>query len=341
MNKEVRFLLLCGLPASGKSTFAKELIEREDGTKRDDVKYLSSDAIREELYGDESIQTDPSKVFELMRTRTLDALKAGKHVIYDATNISRKRRKGLLQQLPKGIHKTAVYMATNYSTCVDLNIHRDRTVPLEAVDRMYKNLQIPIYSEGWDNIVINYDEGAIENEYPKQFSDAVRVAVLLNKEGYELMNFLASHFEEFFAIHDLPQDSKYHSLSASRHTYYVYKHVLDNYETDDTKEKELMLWTALLHDTGKAFCKSFVNRKGEATRYANFIGHESVSSQLAINFLKRMGFTDGFIHDVAVLILFHMYLLDKNANKEKLKKQVGEDMFKKLEFLRNADTLAH
>lgn len=339
--EQLRFLMLIGLPASGKSTFAKELIEGENGAQRDDIKYLSSDKIREELYGDESVQTDPSKVFELMRTRTLDALKEGKHVIYDATNIGRKKRKGLLQQLPKGVHKTAVYMATGYRTCIDMNTHRERTVPKIAIDNMYKSLQIPIYSEGWDNIVFNYPEGLIEDALPKQFVDAVRAGVLLNREGYNLMDFLASYFREFFAIHDFPQDSKYHSFSTSRHTYYVYKHVLDNYKTEDETEKELMLWTALLHDIGKPFCKSFANRKGEEVRYANFIGHEYVGSQLAVHLLKQMGFDDGFIHTVVTLIQFHMYLLNQDANKEKLKRYVGEDLFKKLEFLREADTLAH
>lgn len=339
--EQLRFLMLIGLPASGKSTFAKELIEGEDGAKRDDIRYLSSDKIREELYGDESVQTDPSKVFELMRIRTLDALKEGKHVIYDATNISRKKRKGLLQQLPKEVVKTAVYMATDYGTAKNQNENRDRVVPQGVIDKMYKNFQIPIYSEGWDNIVFQYDDDTMQNDFPKQFTDAVRAGVLFGREGYELMNFLATYFQEFFNIWDMPQDSKYHSLSVSRHTYYVYKHVLDSYKTEDETEKEMMLWTALLHDTGKHFCKSFVNRKGEETRYANFIGHENVGSQLAVSLLKRMGFDENFIHTVAILIQFHMYLLDQNANKDKLKEYVGNDLFKKLEFLREADTLAH
>ena len=44
MNKPTLFCL-CGLPASGKSTYAKELSKKENAT------IYSSDAIREELYG--------------------------------------------------------------------------------------------------------------------------------------------------------------------------------------------------------------------------------------------------------------------------------------------------
>jgi putative nucleotidyltransferase with HDIG domain len=153
------------------------------------------------------------------------------------------------------------------------------------------------------------------------------------------MTFLAQYFDEFTPIYDMPQDSKYHSLSVSRHIYYVYRYVLETYSGED---KELMLWTALLHDVGKAECKSFYNRKGEETRYANFIGHEYVGSQMAITFLRKLGcFEDEFIYKIATLIQFHMYLLDKNANKQKLLDRVGADTYNKLTILRDADTLAH
>lgn len=331
-----RFMMLVGLPASGKSTFTQEVVEG-----RDDIIVVSSDAIREELYGDESIQQDHAKVFEIMAQRTKEALKNGVHVIYDATNISRKKRKGLLQQLPKFSHKTVVYFATDFQTVKHQNNNRERVVPLDAIERMYKNLQIPIYSEGWDNIVFKYDDETLEADLPKSFTDSVRAGVILNREGYELMPFLSIYFKEFANVLDLAQDSKWHNLSVSRHIYYVYKQVLDNYETNDLAEKELMLWSALLHDVGKRFAKSFKNYKGEETRYANFIGHEYVGSQQAVIVLKRMGFDDEFIHTVATLIQFHMYLLDEKASKDKLLNQVGEDLYKKLEFLRDADTLAH
>ncbi|AYP68304.1 polynucleotide kinase [Bacillus phage vB_BcoS-136] len=335
IDEQVRFMMLVGLAGSGKSTFSNELIE-----DRDDIVYLSSDDLREELFGDENDQTNHSLVFEEMKKRSIEALKNNKHVIYDATNVSRKRRKALLTQLPKEVRKIAIYIATDYNETLRRNNERSRVVPIHAINNMYKTLQIPIYSEGWDSIITVYDNDA-EETLPKQFSDAVRVGVLLGREGYKLMEFLAEYFDEFFKVYDMPQDSKYHSFSVSRHIYYVYKHVLDNYEAESDYDKELMLWTALLHDVGKHFCKSFENRKRQETKYANFIGHEYVGSQLAVNFLKRLGFDDEFIHNVATLIQFHMYLLDENASRDKLKNMVGENMFNKLEFLREADTLAH
>ena len=328
--------MLIGIAGSGKSTVAEELME-----ERDDIVYLSSDLLRIELLGDVNNQESNGDVFDEMRKRTQQALKDGKHVIYDATNVSRKKRRGLLQQLPKDVEKVACYVSTEYKDIVEQNNNRERVVPQHVIDKMYKTMQIPIYSEGWDKIVFFHHDNITNSQLPKQFTDAIRAGVLFNREGYAIMPFLAEYFSEFFGVYDLAQDSKYHSFSVSRHIYYVYKHVLDNYESTDREDMEVMLWTALLHDVGKAFCKSFVNRKGEETRYANFIGHEYVGSQMAVHFLHKLNFEDEFIHKVATLVQFHMYLLDEKANREKLKGYVGEEMFKKLEFLRDADTLAH
>ena len=73
-----------GLPGSGKSTIA---------AAQKGVTIISSDAIRNELYGDENILGKHNEVFELMLRRTREALLKGESVCYDATN-------------PKGYEKT-------------------------------------------------------------------------------------------------------------------------------------------------------------------------------------------------------------------------------------------
>ena len=57
--------MMVGLPASGKSHYAKLL------SKQHNAKIMSSDSIREELYGSESVQEDSNKVFELLHRRVL------------------------------------------------------------------------------------------------------------------------------------------------------------------------------------------------------------------------------------------------------------------------------
>jgi len=322
-----QFMMLVGIAGSGKSTIAEKI--------SNSAVYLSSDKLREELLGDENNQDKNSDIFVEMAKRTKEALQAGFDVVYDATNISRKKRRGLLQQLPKNVTKRVIYMATEMDVIKYQNENRDRVVPPEVIDRMYKNMQVPIYSEGWDDIQFIIPK---LTKFSESVSETIRGMVLTNPYEDEIMDKLSLYFREFKDILDMPQDSTYHSFSVSRHTYYVYKEVFDNYHEHD---RELMLWVALLHDTGKAFCKSFYNRKGEKVRYANFIGHEHVSAQLAVHVMRRLNFDMETIRKATLLIQFHMYLLDQKANRTKLLNQVGQDMFDRLEFLRNADTLAH
>ena len=81
-------IVLVGLPGSGKSSYAEQFKAVDDAICTGVTVIHSSDAIRKELFGDESSQEDNARVFDLMRKRTTEDLKAGKTVIYDATNVT-------------------------------------------------------------------------------------------------------------------------------------------------------------------------------------------------------------------------------------------------------------
>ena len=100
MNVIPKLEILIGLPGSGKSTYYKEECKSNSNSV-----YLSSDKICEELYGNESIQGNPVEVFTLMQSRAIEALKSGRDVFYDATNLTRKDRAGILIATPKYVYK--------------------------------------------------------------------------------------------------------------------------------------------------------------------------------------------------------------------------------------------
>lgn len=141
------FYMMIGLPGSGKSTFVKEQVNKNSNSV-----WVSSDDIRKELFGSEEVQDNSSLVFETMSKRTCEGLKKGCNVYYDATNISARRRKALLNRLPK-CRKIAYFMSTDYTETLKRNSARDRKVPEYVISRMYKNLQIPTLNEGFDEII--------------------------------------------------------------------------------------------------------------------------------------------------------------------------------------------
>ena len=128
------FIMMVGLPYSGKSYYAEKL------SKEYGAVIHSSDAIRAEILGDVQDQNNNGKVFEVLHRRVYDDLSNGKSVVYDATNINYKRRMDAIQRLKRiPCEKVCYLMATPFSECVERSKCRERVVPYEVLERMYKS----------------------------------------------------------------------------------------------------------------------------------------------------------------------------------------------------------
>lgn len=319
MSKKI--IMLCGIPASRKSTHAKYIAQHENAI------ILSSDDMRVELYGDVNHQDSNSELFQELYKRAKLNLAAGQNVIIDATNISQKKRINFINDF-KQYQKEVVYISANFATCVLADTHREKSVGYSVLDRMYKQLQIPLKEEGWDKVSYYFNENY-------HYGTADLVKLITSQNTYEELFEELGKFSLFEDIEGLSHDSSYHSLSVSRHTYYVWNYILDSYHGED---RLVMLWAALLHDVGKAHCKNFK----EGSRYANYIGHENVSGQITMNFLHELGFGMEFILQVVKVVQNHMRLLDDPNGKSEAKIRVmyGQDLVDKLLFFREADTSA-
>lgn len=144
-----------GLPYSGKMTWAEKMAQ----TTGANLVVLSSDEIRGELYGDESCQSNPRRVFELMQERMFEALAEGKNVIYDSTALKRGDRRRLLTAIENrkvDCTKIAVCFGVTNEQIRERMTLRARCVPMEVIERMRKGYTVPNELEGWD-VVKFYD----------------------------------------------------------------------------------------------------------------------------------------------------------------------------------------
>lgn len=89
--------VMCGLPASGESTYAHKL------AKETGAIVFSSDELREEMFGNVNDQQHNHELFIELHRRIKDCLKSGKSAIYDACNINSKRRRAFLQELSNDV----------------------------------------------------------------------------------------------------------------------------------------------------------------------------------------------------------------------------------------------
>ena len=238
--KRPTLILLVGIPGSGKTTYAKQYINKEPM-----VAHLSSDSIRKELYGDESIQGNPSEVFSLMQQSAVEALNDGKDVLYDATNVTRKDRSSIIGICPRFSKIECHIIWAPIEECIRRDANRDRTVSKEVIDRMLKRFQAPYYDEGIDEIKI---------VTPDDFDEAQYVTRCMNNMK-------------------IPHDNPHHTLS-------VYKHCLEAIHSIGDVSCDL-LYAAMIHDVGKPYVKSFTDSKGNPCEVAHYYQHQCVGAWMS------------------------------------------------------------
>lgn len=144
------FYMLVGLPGSGKSTYAQKLLDENYN-----IVSVSSDQIREQMFGDESIQGDPKLVFKEVKNRVIDNLKLGYSVILDATNVTIKNRRDFLNDIKSQFNITCechVILAPIFE-CIYNQLLRSRIVTKDVIIKFAKRFQVPTYYlEDWDYI---------------------------------------------------------------------------------------------------------------------------------------------------------------------------------------------
>lgn len=141
--------MMVGISGSGKSTYAKSLVDNGDA----DV-IISSDNIREELFGDAGSQEDNKRVFEEFYKRVKKAIKNKKNVVADATFLSRKMRKRLIAETKSKTKITAIVIANKRSACIEADSKRERTVGEAVIDNQIRRFEMPLFSEGINDIKI-------------------------------------------------------------------------------------------------------------------------------------------------------------------------------------------
>ena len=252
-------------------------------------------------------QENNQKLFQEMHKRIKECLKSGNNAIYDATNISSKRRRAFLNELKSvDCHKECVIMATPYKQCLENNKNRDRVVPEWVIKRMYMKWQTPHRFEGFDNVSIGYWDN-------KHFVNPIDVAD---------------------SLIDFDQQNPHHSLTLGEHLYKT--HELCKHGNFNTR------LACLMHDCGKPFAQTFKSYNGETSDTAHYYGHEHVSAYESL-FVYPQGVNP---IQISTLITWHMqpYYFERDGNEKlrnKYKKLWGDELYRSIMALHEADKAAH
>ncbi len=307
-NKPV-LVILVGLPRSGKSSYAKQYQAEHPNTV-----IHSSDAIRTEIYGSRSDNSDNVHVFDVLHGRIFRDLKAGMNVVFDACNISSKRRLWMLRQLTCRNIETTVefhFIATPFEQCLKNNAEcpEEEKVPTFVIDRMRRNFCVPWELQGQCTKIIR----------PHQ------------TEGLEV---------EFFVdqLLEFSQDNSHHRLTLGDHLLATHEFVFLN------KGNLPLQLAAILHDCGKPESKSFVTPKGEETAEAHYYDHHNIGAYKILSGDFKLEVDDYELLEIATIVQYHMrpFMAWDKSDKtlEKDKKYLGH-LYESVLKIHDADVAAH
>ena len=265
MSKSLpKLIVLARVAGVGKSTYVKNHFK--------DIAIVSTDAIRLELFNDLT-QENNQLVFKTAHARIHDTLEKGETVVFDATNLTLKRRKQIFEQY-KQLAIVEVHMVWKpLQEILHQNNQREgkACVPEHIIHDMYKALQPP--REGFDchNAIIVGDANKVEEEIA------------------------------LYKAKDDRHNSRYHLETIPEH--------IDMVKAEVMKQVPHLEQVALLHDLGKYVTRtkgekydSFIGHENVSAVYASVLGqpkeivlliqHHMQAHNLTTKVIKRYDLND-------------------------------------------------
>ena len=159
-----RVVMTVGLPASGKSTWAKELITNEAGR----WVRVNKDLLREMCHNSKHSKSNEKFILRLRNLIILEALEAGKHVVIDDTNLHPKHIKAVTE-LVKGQAKVEVndsFLQVPVKECIRRDLKRLNSVGKDVIMQMYRQFLLPkmaapVHNPELDDVVVVDMDGTL------------------------------------------------------------------------------------------------------------------------------------------------------------------------------------
>ena len=317
-----KFYLMVGLAGSGKSTIAKKIEyairmsspKYDEYGRADKVVLISSDDIREEILGDVNDQSQNDKVFSHVHKLIKQAVKDYNHIIVDATNITIKNRRALLNCLDdkKDYHKIAYIVNTPIEKCKENNSKRDRKVPEYVIDNQAKKFEIPFANEGFNSIFLHH--------FPAYNCGALKEEVLLNN--------ITSLMDGF------NQKNHHHIYDLGTHCRKLHEEL--SKRTDD----KILLCSALVHDIGKLYTGA---PKEDGSGEYSYKQHNNFGAYYLITNLEKI--ESNRLDEILELLFYvnyhmHPFFVQSGKSEKKWKDIFGEEKYNKLFLFNECDKIA-
>lgn len=156
------FIMVIGIPGSGKSTWVKKFVENLEPEVVDEWVVASSDDFIEEWASFRGMtytqyftpmdhEVAERAVIEMVR----QAVKDGKNIIWDQININKKERAKRLKLIPENYSKYFNFFRTPEPEELKTRLcsRPDKFIPQEVIMKMIEQLEVPSLEEGFHGII--------------------------------------------------------------------------------------------------------------------------------------------------------------------------------------------
>lgn len=144
--------MLIGVPGSGKSTWIKNHADSSAMVLSTDDKIEAAARAQGKTYSE--VFKDEIKAANVgMQNDLIRALRDGRDIIWDQTNITRKSRRDKLTRIPHNYEKIAVFFPTPLDLKQRLASRPGKEIPEPVVLSMINQLEPPSKEEGFDKII--------------------------------------------------------------------------------------------------------------------------------------------------------------------------------------------
>lgn len=147
------FVMMVGLPGSGKSTLVSKFMNPSIFDLLSTDLYIENKALCEGITYNEAFPKYIDAAQKAFNTQMQESLDEGMNIVHDQTNLTMKKRKRILDKVSSGYFKVCIWVNCPFSVAMERSNRPGKVIPAHVMQTMNDSFQEPKIIEGFDDVI--------------------------------------------------------------------------------------------------------------------------------------------------------------------------------------------